>query len=313
MKSTNQLLVLILSMCMLHACHKKKEHPIKHDYPKKPGYVSFDLLESTLKNKNQHQISMFGCNIALTKHSPEWHGDTLFRWSTKNQVLSKVPFGKKYDKKAKKHYYINKYYIASPPVFGKKKVDGKEQTLYDIGLVVPDQFIFDGVSPVQKIFLDYSILKPSFIKYIPIKFDASIDTSKIVHIPFKVECEDFPWLETDRIKNGQGASGIGSWTQEAPANQIFLPYYGENENEEILDCEVSILNDILLHYEIKFVLKTKDEYNNIKESLVDKINIKEYYSKFGLDSIEMRAIKRPDGVIPAGCQKPIASDGPYGE
>jgi hypothetical protein len=304
MKSTTQLLVLVFSLFALQSCHKKKHHPSQANYPKEPGYVSFNLAESTLKNKNEHSITLFGCNIALTKDSADWHGQQTFQWNTSNQVLSKVPFGKRRDTANNKEYFISKYYIASPPVFGEK--DGK--TLYDIGLVIPDQFTFDGIKPVQKIYLDYSVLKPSFIKYIPIKFDASIGTSQIEYIPFKVECNDFPWYDTDRIKNGMGASGIGSLTQEGHSNRLFLPYYDEGKNEEVLNCEVTILNDILLYYEIKFVLK-----NGAKDSLVDQINLKTYYENHGLDSLQLKAIRRPKDSIPCGCQKPKASAGPYGE
>jgi hypothetical protein len=303
MKSTNQLLVLIFSLCVLQACNQKKEE-LQPDYPKKPGYVSFTLGGTTLPNNDAHTITLFGCNTALIKDSANWHGPKTFQWRKSNQVLSGVPFGVQTDTANNQDFYINKYYVASPPVFGKIKEDGKDSTLYDIGLVVPDQFIFDGESPVQNIFLDYNILEPSFIHYIPIDFDASIDSLGVGYIPFKVECSNYPWIDTDRIKDGKGASGIGSLKQHTHSTQLFLPYLEEDGVETILNCDVTLLNDIMLYHEIKFII------DGTPQSQVD---LKNYHKKYGKKPILIKAFRRPKDSIPSGCVKPIAIDGPYGK
>ncbi|KGL64238.1 hypothetical protein [Polaribacter sp. Hel1_85] len=263
--------------------------------PKVTGYVNFNLGNSTL-NHNEHQfITLFGCNTVLSINSKFWKGSKKgFEWNKKNQVLSGIPFGYQKDYITNKPFYISKYYIASPPVFkGGKPATKKPNTIYDIGLVTPDKFILKGEKPAQMVYLDYSLLKPMFIKYIKVKLDASFEDLKVDYIPFKVECNDFPWINTKDMKDAKGASGIGVLNRNpSNTNQLFLPYYYENETKKYLNCEVTILNDILFHREIFFMI------NGVKHK---SINLKEYHKYNQGDEITLHAKYKEE--LPCGCKK----------
>lgn len=307
MKTPTKLIAFSLSLLFLYSCHKKHDKSDKKDYPKIPAYVSFNLGKNTLNNTKPTTITLFGCNTNVVAPSENWNGPTTFLWETPDQVLSGIPYGDQVDSKTKKPYYVSKYYIASPPILKFDKTGQmNSNTLYDIGIVTPEEFSFDGKNPVQKAYLDYSILKPMHIDYINIKFDKSFDSLHVGYVPFRVECNDLPWIETDRVKGGSGASGIGSLKKDTPhANQLFLPYYFEDKAEDdrkYLDTKVTLLNDILLNYKIKFVVG--------KDSL-EIINLKDFYFKPNRpDSLKIVAIKRND--VPNGCIKPKAGGGPYG-
>ncbi len=308
MQSPTKLIVLVLFLFLFYSCHHKTT---KENYPKKPAYVNFTLGESTLPNKDAHTITLFGCNTSVTANSNYWNGPKTFQWKKSNQILSGVPFGHQKDSSTGKPYYVSKYYIASPPVF---KFKDKAISLYDIGLVTPDEFSFDGKSPTQMVYLDYNILKPMHVDYIDIKFDKSFDSLQVGYVPFRVECNDLPWIDTERIKGAKGASGIGSLEKGNPhAEQLFLPYYFEEEStsyespetkRKYLDTKVTILNDVLLNYKIKFILG--------KDSLVGSINLKDFYDpKKKVNSLRAVAIARHPDSIPSGCVKPIAGGGEY--
>ncbi len=287
---------MLLAAMFMTSCEKKEKPQI--NYYGKPAYVNFSLGESSFKNKNEHQITLFGCNTVLDTMNTDWHGQKTFQWKKSNQVLSGVPHG--YRREGDKEYYISKYYIASPPVL-KFDSTGKmnANTKYDIGLVTPDQFTFDGNSPVQMVYLDYNILKPSHITY----FD--IDLGDIdMFIPFRVECYDYPWLDKNGIVNGQGSSGIGSLKKGTHAVKLFLPYYITDEGEnKYLDTRVSLLNDIILNYKFKFV---------IGDELLDSINLKELKELGWTGPIKIIALERDEFDIPEGCRKPESGKGPFG-
>lgn len=297
MKPIKLTTTILLCLLIFTSC-KKENHATFNSY-EKPGYVNFSLGKSTLPNKNAHQITLFGCNTVLDTASTEWHGQKTFQWNESNQLLAGVPFG--YQRSSGKEYFISKYYIASPPVL-KFDSTGKmnSNTLYDIGLVTPDEFKFDGGAPVQMVYLDYNILKPVHITYFDIDF-GDID----MFIPFRVECFDFPWRERNGIKNGEGASGIGSLKKGTHAVKLFLPYsVNENGEKKFMDTRVSLLNDIILNYKFKFV---------IDEEFVDSINLKELKEMNFKGPIKIVAIERDSYDIPSGCKRPESGKGPFGK
>lgn len=310
MKLPTKLFALSIALLFLYSCHDKTHHE-KEDHPKKPGYVSFTLAGTTLKNSGETTVTLFGCNTKLINSKSNWHGPKKLKWNRSNQVLSGVPFGAKHDSATNKPYYISKYYVASPPILELDKT-GKinENTMYDIGVVVPDEFRFDGKGPAQNIFFDYTILKPMHVTYFDIDFGGYDD-----YIPFRVESNDLPWIDTDKIQNATGASGIGSLKAGTHADQLFLPYYYEEESTSyentqkkkiILNTTVTILNDVLLHHKILFKKKN--------DSLVETINLTELYdpNKKKNETIQFVVQKRDSLDIPAGCRKPVAAAGPYG-
>ncbi|KYG80356.1 hypothetical protein AWW67_09245 [Roseivirga seohaensis] len=266
---------------------------------KTTGYVNFSLGETTLPHEKTQSLSLFGCNTNITIDSKLWNGPKGFSWNKANQVLSGIPVGHQIDPKTNKPYYVAKYYIASPPVF---KAGGQNDpnTLYDIGIVTPDNFVFDGKKPVQMVYLDYNVLKPMFIKYIEVKFDSSFDNLGVDFIPFMVECNDFPWREANGISGAQGASGIGSLTKDSTnVARLFLPYYypydtegsaPTNSMEEYLDCEVTLLNDILFHYEVFFIVNGEKRTSiNLKTLQNEKISFHaEYREELSAGCVESK-------------------------
>ena len=303
MKSATKLIVFSLSFFLFYSCHHKTH---KKEYPTIPGYVNFSLGKNTLANKKTHSITLFGCNTNVIAKGKNWNGPNSFQWETSNQVLSGIPYGDQIDSITGKTYYVSKYYIASPPVL-KFDETGKmnSNTLYDIGLVTPHEFSYDGNAPVQMVYLDYNILKPMHVDYIAIKFDTSFDSLKVGYVPFRVECDDLPWIDTKRIKNAKGGSGIGSLKKgDLHAEKLFLPYYfldKSNNDRKYLNTKVTLLNDVLLNYKIKFIVG--------KDSL-ESINLKDFYfNPNKTKSLRVIAVKRTD--IPSGCVKPT-SKGSYG-
>lgn len=255
--------------------------------PKTSGYVNFSLGETTLPHAKTQSLALFGCNTNITIDSKLWNGPKGFSWNKANQVLSGIPVGHQLDSITKKPYYVAKYYIASPPVF---KAGGQNDptTLYDIGIVTPDNFVLEGKKPVQMVYLDYNVLKPMFIKYIEVEFDSSFDKLGVDFVPFMVECNDFPWREANGISGAQGASGIGSFTKDSTnIGRLFLPYYYPNDTEgntttnsieKYLDCEVTLLNDILFHYEVFFMVNGEKHTSlNLKAFQNEKISFHAEY------------------------------------
>lgn len=299
-----------LIIFLFYACQPKTT-PTENDAPKKPAYVNFSLGTSTLQTTQGHTIALYGCNTSVAANTKHWKGPESFTWNTPNQVVSDIPFGHQVDQKRKESYHISKYYIASPPIIQlanpNDKIDNPN-TLYDIGLVTPDEFSYDGRKPVQMVYLDYSILQPMHIEYIPVEFDASFDDIKKQHnintdlIPFRVECYNFPWIDTPKIKDAEGASGIGAIKKGSKENRFFLPYYypensagtiASKKEKKYIDAQVTILNDILFHYEVFFDVdgyKTKS------------INMKEFRKKHAGSNIKLHAEYRED--LPCGCKTP---------
>jgi hypothetical protein len=306
MKSPTKLIVLSLSVFFLYSCNKKHDESKKEDYPKIPAYVNFSLGKNTLTSQKTTSLTLFGCNTSLTSSNKHWNGPKEFQWEKSNQVLSGIPYGDRIDSITKKPYYISKYYIASPPILKFDQTDTvNSNTVYDIGIVTPDEFSFDGESPTQMAYLDYSILKPMHIDYIDINFDKSLDSLGVGYVPFRVECNDLPWIDTDRIKGGKGGSGIGSLEKgNIHAEQLFLPYYfldkAENDRK-YLNTKVTILNDILLNYKIKFI---------VGNDSLETINLKDFYfNPKKPDSLRIVAFPRTD--TPSGCVRPKAGGGPF--
>lgn len=239
--------------------------------PGATGYLNFNLEKNSQKDTSRQTLSVFGCNTSITVNSKFWHGPKSFEWNKPNQVLSGIPFGHQTDSVTKEPFYISKYYIASPPVFHASGIKDTN-TLYDIGLVTPDEFELRGDKPAQLVYLNYDVLQPMYIEYFPLTFDTSFQRLGVSLVPFKVECKDFPWSDSSRVPAARGASGIGAIDRKSgDTARLFLPYYYAHDPKEgkrspgkkkYLDCEVNILNDILFHYEVYFKVNGK-KYSSI--------------------------------------------------
>ena len=281
--------------------------------PDTTGYINFNLRGSTLPHAKHHMLTLCGCNTKITVDGTFWQGPKKgLLWNDTNQVLSGVPAGRQFDTTAKDSFYVSKYYIASPPVFRKNaKLTHETDTIYDIGLVTPDVFTFNGEKPAQMVYMDYSILKPMYIKYIKVIMDSTFDSLGVDYVPFKVECPNFPWFNANGIKDAKGASGIGVLNKSSnDTSQLFLPYYyvkdtgskhGNDSTKKYLDCQVTILNDILFHREIFFMV------NGVKSS---HINLRHYNAAKQKPQISLHCIYRKE--LPAGC-KQSKPQSPYKE
>ncbi|MBW1298233.1 hypothetical protein [Aquimarina litoralis] len=274
---------------------------------KTTGYVNFNLGTSKIKPQekyNQQGVTLYGCNTIISNQNIEnWSGSSKgLEWETRNQVFENIPYGYRIDKKTNAPYYVSKYYIASPPVFLRdSKGNPVPDAQYDVGIVTPDEFSFDGNKPVQQVFLDYDILKLMKIQYIQVDFDKSFDLWKVDIVPFKVVCKDFPWLDKSDYQSAQGASGIGALNKNiAPLKKLFLPYYEDeltpDQSKQFLDCEVTILNDILFHHEIYFMVNGKKTYS---------VNLKDFYQTHkGDKNMKIKLYCEYRNELPCGCKDP---------
>lgn len=276
---------------------------------KTTAYVNFNVGASKIKPQKKFSnqgVTLFGCNTLISnKNIKNWSGaPNGLEWHTKNQVFTNLPYGYQIDKTSNKPYYVSKYYIASPPVFHRvEKGQFSENIQYDIGIVTPDEFVFEGNKPVQHVYLDYDILKLMKIEYIPVVFDSSFDRLQVDVVPFKVECKDFPWMDRALYSNAKGASGIGSLNRKVPPlTKLFLPYYGDeltpNQDKQFLDCEVTILNDILFHHEIYFMINGEKTYS---------MNLKDFYNKHkSSKKMEITLYCEYRNELPCGCKEPTS-------
>lgn len=261
------------------------------------AFVYFNMKRSTLPDKNQSS-TLIGCNTVVAVDSANPKGFNGLEWDKSYQVYpGNIPYGAQYDSTTQKPYFVSKYYVASPPVFENKI---EKNTLYDIGIVTPDEFSLVGDKPVQAVNMDYTVLRLMYIAYLPVQFDATFADRKDTMVPFRVECTNFPWLGAKKLPNAKGASGIGLLNYNPlKKEKLFLPYYYQKQPQSAdsvktyLECQVTILNDVLLNYEVFFKIDGK---------LYTSINLKDY--KDGSKTIYITRKKRKRSDVPCGCKEP---------
>ena len=260
------------------------------------GYVNFNLGQyPTAGVSPLHQtVYLFGCNTKYATTMGRWQGIDSLSWDTNNQVLKDVPYGYRQGKNYP--YYISKYYMASPPLFHSN--NHAKDTTVTIGLVLPDRFTFYGDKPVEIVHLDYSILQPVWLTFITTNYDYTDDLNPtscadygVDLIPLNLECTDFPWATTAEIPDGKGASGIAEIYNKPNLNGIFLA--SNKKGEDFLQCSVSILDDIILDYEV---------YYSIDGVLSKELDLTNFYLNHPSNpSVNLVCIPRTEP--PAGCVK----------
>jgi hypothetical protein len=236
-----------------------------------PGYVSFNLGKSPVPSQTKQELTLYGCNtmVRITTNDSVlyvttdsvWRKEKSLTWDSSGQVFVDIPYGT-YGK-GQNQYFVSKYYMASPPVFetkvsSKNKMDSVK--IANIGLVIPDQFTFFGEKPVQIVHLDYTILEPVYLNYVGINYNYTSGTEKsctdlgIDLVPLNIQCADFAWIDKkgSKIVGAKGASGIGRVRNEDGQRQVFLPSY-VSDSTNFLDCEITILDDIIKGYDVSFV------------------------------------------------------------
>ena len=305
MKTSIVYSIVVFLCCLLYANLLLGQNTYE---PKQTGFINFNLGRSTFKHKTQQSLSLIGCNTNITLDSKLWKGSKKgLVWGKENQIVPGIPSGAQVDSITGETFYVSKYYMASPPVVSQHKSFANDPSaVFDIGIVTPHRFTFEGDKPVQDVYMKYNILKPVHIEFFEVNYDASFDELGVDFIPFNVQCNDFPWLDTKSIKKAKGASGIGSVTKSKSSKSgFFLPYYyktpKDTTTKTFLDCEVTLLNDVLYHYEVFFMI------DGIKLDSPT-LNLKEYYELFGNIPITLCCEYREE--LPCGCQ-PNEVQNPY--
>lgn len=286
----------------------------------KSSYVIFNLPElpagTQARGKNGTQpMIFFGCNTFVNVDSSgNQKYQTSLNWGQDNQVYTKLPFGKQTD--ASGNYHISKYYMASPPLGETGDASGNV-----IGLVIPDRFTFHGDAPAQIVNLDYSVLHPVEIELIPAAYGQSCVNEQVDYIPVNIQCRDFPWKSNDASLNvaAEGATGIGFLRGGHAAagvnsGSFFLPYL--KEARQPLDCQVTILDDVMPYHEVCFAADGAginshtagssatpcQKTLNLKDYVLNPQNRRQHgQSKF--KPIHLACQKRSQ--LPAGCSQPV--------
>jgi hypothetical protein len=252
--------------------------------------VNFDLRTAPTPNYGRQEISLMGCNTEVTSRDRYFLGDTNLKWGASNQIFKDVPYGWQTDEG--RSYHVSKYYLASPPVM-KTPYDGKQ---VNIGLVLPDHFSFFGDKPAQLVRLDYSVLEPVYLNFIPVEYETKEDSSclklGVNLIPLVIECQDFNWRSDGPTPAAKGASGIARIKNEDNQRQVFLPSY--QYQDDYLNCNLTILDDIILKHDIWF--KTS-------EGLQKSINMTQFYSNPVMKNTSILLHCKSRNVNPPGCQE----------
>ena len=179
------------------------------------GFINVSVGRSPTIADTPQPITLFGCNNQQV--------ETDVFWDTQNQVVGNIPYGERISSFGKP-YFLSKYYVASPPAW--RGTDNHADPY--IGLVIPDRFQFIGDAPAQILYLDYRILKPTYLKNIPVDFNyqqgelPSCRSQGVTQIPINTSCSDFPW----RI-GAKGAAGIGQLT-DTGGTSVFCPLWTNN-------------------------------------------------------------------------------------
>ena len=294
-KAINYLCAILLILCSTAAYAQRDT---LQQYP--GAYVNFNVRPSPISNPTPHEVSLYGCNTEITTTATI--GD--LQWNQDNQVLPGVPYGPQKD--GGKNYFVSKYYMASTPVFNAPPSDTDVPVI--IGLVIPDQFTFSGNRPVQIVNLNYSILEEVYLSYSNVDYyysdgqEPSCADLGVDLIPLNLSCDDFGWSNTELLPGAQGASGIAFIRNDTVKhlNRIFLP---SNElGKEYLNCEVSILDDIMLHHEIFF---------ETEEGRTKSLDLTAFYTTHPkTEQIKLYCKARAIEDIPAGCQDPTKAISP---
>jgi len=304
MKAKNSFLTL-LSMPLLLvtlACTAQDKVIIEVEV-EGPAYVNFNLGKSPAAKPTRQELSLYGCNTEITTRERIWNEKKNLEWNTSNQVMTGVPLGwQQTDEDTP--YFVSKYYQASPPVFPPSY--NPEKDAVTIGLVIPDRFTFFGEAPVQQVFLDYEVLEPVYLNFVPVDYEYPNETfgtcaaQGVSLIPLNIECKDFKWLDnenTPTILGAKGASGIARIYNDSTDRQVFLPSY-KPQGEECLDCTITILDDIMAFNDVWFVV---DGVESKTVSLTDfyKAQVK---NKTTPGAIGLSC--KPRLELPAGCVEP---------
>ena len=250
------------------------------------GVINFNVNKPPVPPTQRQEVNLLGCNNEVRTTYVEWDRD--------NQIVRDIPYSLEARiSGSNKPYWNTKWYVASPPI-----PLVKEGEITNIGIVTPDRFVFSGENPARIVDLDYTILEPVFLQYVKVNYNykptvrnerlQSCAEQGVSFVPLNTSCPDFPW------SNGaEGAAGVGFLKNEPGHREVFIPTTDQNGTRP-LQCGVTVLNDILLDYEITFATL---EGPSASADLTQAYN--------NGDTLQLMCVRRAQRDLPEGCAPPI--------
>lgn len=240
-------------------------------------------------------LSLYACNNTSIPYSIEWNKENSL----------KIPYGLQV--KDGKEYFISKYYIASPPLPNRFAAN----TPLILGVLSEDHFNLEKANQKVDIFMDYKLLKPIQLAFIPVNYTSNNSENSfcidhdINKIPINIRCPEFNYTKYGKEKTGKSkglGKGIGQLKRGKNTSgeltdkgQLFIPVEKVNKTTKALEnCTVEIVNDILFEHQIYFGTAEK-HHEKIDLTLAYKT-----YKETG-ESVNLYCKARPEDEPAAGC------------
>ncbi|WP_395375946.1 hypothetical protein [Marinicella sp. W31] len=273
-------------ICILAACN------ILLSCAGKTARVTFTGTAPEKYETNKQPLEMYACNNTSIVHN--------IAWGEKNPKT--IPYGRQV--KDGKEYFISKYYIASPPL--PNKFVSKEPLI--LGVLSKDHFTLDRADQNVDIFMDYQLLKPIHLAFLPVVYtrnesEAEYCLEKNIHkIPINIRCPEFNYTQYGKEKTGKSiglGKGIGQLKMKSQAGELvaegdlFIPI-DKDTKKALENCTVEIVNDIILDHQIYF---------GSAQNHHQKINLTQAYKAYKLNEehVTLYCKARPENEPASGC------------
>ncbi len=272
----------IVSVALITFLFFEEDHPIIA-----PPEYNLGSMEITMGNKSFSEDKRLFQKFTLLGYDTIITDSVFSLWGSSTvQIIDSIPFGKQIN--STNTSTISKYYLASPPLVKilSKGDTLKADTIYDLGLLSPNEFNLTKDSSNRSVTFHYDTLSSVKIHYINVNYGSL----KADYVPIKISCSNFP-----SVKGGT-VIGAGIGTLIKDTSRLFLPYpYYADSNKQTsaapLSCTVTILNDIIQHklyFEVddSSYCTTSDLETGIE---CESIDLKKVYLS-GLSEVKIRAV-----------------------
>jgi len=261
-------------------------------YACESAYVTFTGEAPEKYEQDKQPLTLYACNNITIEHS--------MKWGKKNKET--IPYG--HISKGGKDFFISKYYVASPPLPN----SFSPEVPLTLGVLSEDHFILTGEGEKANIFMDYKLLKPIKLGFLPVNYSngeseiTSCIDKKVNTIPINIRCPSFKYTEGDKIGLGKGIAQMARTKKEGrltAKGQLFLPLDLET-NKALKNCTVEIINDIILEHQVYF--GTADNH-------YEKIDLTKAYEDYKNYSKEVNLYckVRPKNEPATGCNPILSS------